>query len=318
MRWQVTRSSLIPSIAFVRLLGRLALFPGLVLIPCLPSAADESAGRILVETDSRYYRIYVSEEDGGLRHISFGKPDEIQSTVRLGHPEELIYPYARTVLTALAFLEEIPEDMACLGLGGGSLPMFFRHFHPDMRIDVVEIDPKVAQLAEDYLEYKPGPKMNTITMDGRVFLRRTDRAYDLIILDAYNTHTIPFHLTTLEFLETVRERLKPGGVAVAHIWAKEKNPYIDSQAATYLAVFDHLYLFRAPQSGSYLFVARNDGQIKSPHALLDRAREIDASSGYPFELTPLVKHQRAPITPGMRDAPVLTDDHAPVNLLRSQ
>jgi len=282
------------------------------------SAADRFHPRILLETDSQYYRIYISEEDDGLRHISFGKAQDIQSTVRLGHPEELIYPYARTVMAGLAFLPEAPGDMACIGLGGGSLPMFLHHFHPDMRIDVVEIDPKVVQLAKDYLEYKPDLNIRTIAKDGRIFLRRTKRSYDFIILDAYNTQTIPFHLTTKEFLETVRSRLSPGGVAVAHIWAEDKNPYLDYQAATYLAVFDHVYLFRARQSGSYIFVAQRSPVPVPATELRARARAIDASFGYPFKLAPIVADQRASVTESMREAPVLTDDHAPVNLLRTR
>ncbi len=80
---------------------------------------------------------------------------------------------------------------------------------------VVEIDPEVVDVARKWFAF---PRSIPVTVDdGRRYLERHDRRYDVIAVDAYYADAIPFHLTTREFLETVRARLKPGGVVVANV-----------------------------------------------------------------------------------------------------
>ena len=52
--------------------------------------------------------------------------------------------------------------------------------------------------------------------DARPFLRRTDRRYDAIFVDAYRQPYIPFYLTTQEFFDLVRDRLNPGGTVIVN------------------------------------------------------------------------------------------------------
>src|SRR5581483_10505003 len=58
---------------------------------------------------------------------------------------------------------------------------------PDMEIDAVEIDPEVIKVARDYFQVKESKNLRLHTMDGRLFLNRTQNQYDIILLDAYFT-----------------------------------------------------------------------------------------------------------------------------------
>ena len=52
--------------------------------------------------------------------------------------------------------------------------------------------------------------------DGRQFLTREEKRWDVIVVDAFFADAIPFHLVTREFMEIVQERLAPGGVVVTN------------------------------------------------------------------------------------------------------
>ncbi|NQT52015.1 fused MFS/spermidine synthase, partial [bacterium] len=81
-----------------------------------------------------------------------------------------------------------PDPRSCLivGGGGGVVPTIFRRDYPDMTIDVAEIDPLVVRLADDYFGFTPNDDKTTTTIvDGRVFIRDTQKHYALIILDAF-------------------------------------------------------------------------------------------------------------------------------------
>lgn len=46
-----------------------------------------------------------------------------------------------------------PCRVLCIGLGGGTLPLFLVHHFPGMQVDVVEIDPVVINAAQQAMGY---------------------------------------------------------------------------------------------------------------------------------------------------------------------
>ena len=103
-----------------------------------------------------------------------------------------------------------------IGLASGSVPKRLLRDFPELEVDVVEIDPEVVRVTEKYFGLAPDPRLTVHVGDGRVFLKRTDRRYDLILVDAYAATryglVIPRHLATKEFLEEARDRLTANGV----------------------------------------------------------------------------------------------------------
>ena len=59
--------------------------------------------------------------------------------------------------------------------------------------------------------------MEVFHEDARPYLRRTDRRYDVIMVDAYRQPYIPFYLATREFFQLARDRLEPGGVVIVNV-----------------------------------------------------------------------------------------------------
>lgn len=67
-----------------------------------------------------------------------------------------------------------------------------------MEIVGVEIDEKITELSERYFDVPED--VHTVNYDGRAYLRATDECYDVIMVDAYQDITIPFQMSSVEFL----------------------------------------------------------------------------------------------------------------------
>jgi SAM-dependent methyltransferase len=114
--------------------------------------------------------------------------------------------------------------VAVVGLGVGSLACYKQ---PGQRWTYYEIDPAVERIARDpqlfsFLQ-QCDPQPQIVLGDARLTLQSSREQYDLLVLDAYSSDTIPMHLLTREALQLYQRRLAPGGVLAFHI----SNLYLD-------------------------------------------------------------------------------------------
>ena len=96
-----------------------------------------------------------------------------------------------------------------------------------MRIDVVEIDPVVSELAERYFAYgrHDYPNIRVMHDDARVHVRDSDERYDLIYLDVYDhLLTVPWTMVTVEALRLMADHLEPDGLFVANVLSPRTGP----------------------------------------------------------------------------------------------
>src|SRR5208282_5844285 len=109
--------------------------------------------------------------------------------------------------------ERMPQgDWAVVGLGAGAMATYLK---PGQTLTYYEIDPLVAQIAEDprYFTYLQGcaPTAKIVLGDARLKLRGApDGHFGLIALDAFSGDSIPMHLMTKEALALYRSKLAPG------------------------------------------------------------------------------------------------------------
>ncbi len=271
---------------------------------------------VLYETDSLYHHIRVSEV-AGKRYLSFNRARGHQSAVNLKDPYDLEFAYTQASFTALGFLEKGPEKVLYLGLGGGSMPRVLAKHLPEAKIDIAEIDPEVVMAAKKYFLFKVTPNMRVFEQDGRQYLRRSQEQYDLIFLDAYNDLAIPFHLTTKEFFELVKQRLKPGGIVAANVWGPPVDEFYLSELKTYQAVFTHVYRIDSITTNNYIFAADMNERVMTAEELLRRAQALQDHFSFSFSL-PKYARTFEDLTKEEVTADVLSDDFAPVEVLRSR
>jgi spermidine synthase len=103
------------------------------------------------------------------------------------------------------------NDVLCIGLGVGIVPMDFAH--QGARVDVVEINPAVVPVGERFFGLETN-KLHLTIDDGRHFLNRCRKSYDVVVLDAFLGDSSPSHLLTREAFTAVKHVLRPGGVLV--------------------------------------------------------------------------------------------------------
>ena len=310
-------------------LDRPALYRRFVLGLLLLGSVEPVAAKIVHRERSLYQTVLILEEsDRVCMQFSVRRDQRNQSCINPRHPEEMQFPYTRMMMTALAFTAA-PERILVVGLGGGTLPEALEELYPAASLDVVEIDPVVVKLAEQYFAYQPGPTTRVHVMDARVFtkraLRRKQRAttaadsagYDLIMLDAFNGDYIPEHLLTREYLEENRALLAPGGIVVANTFAASR--LYDHESATYAAVFGSFLSVQKAYSGNRILLTGAQGLTGNDrkHALEQAGPLASRLTRYGIDLLDQLEATSERVD-WDRDARVLTDQYSPANLLRGR
>ena len=173
-------------------------------------------------------------------------------------------------------------------------------------MDGVEIDPELSEIGREYFDMN-NPRLHLYHEDARPFLRRIDARYDVISVDAYRQPYIPFYLTTVEFFETVRDRLRQGGVLIVNAGHPEGQDDLEQVlSATIGEVFPHV--LRDPIEPTNTLLVASEAPLSA-----DRLRE--AVRGLPAALRATALGGRRRLEPPLSGGDVYTDDKAPVEWL---
>lgn len=281
------------------LLAALALLP-----PGAVKAAE--GGRVIHEADTEHQYARVVEFDDGERHLELNEGRAVHSIHR-----------ADTVLThnvwdgflfaPFTALAKPPERIAILGNAGGTTARAYARYFPETRIDAVEIDGELFDIADRYFGLRERPALQRHVADARAFLRRVDARYDAIFVDAYRQPYIPFHLTTREFFELARERLTPGGVVVVNAGHPVGSDRLEKVlSATLDEVFSHQLRYPVAPANTLLIASREP---------LAGARLERAAARLSPDLRPLAVDAARRMGPRLRGGAVYTDDRSPVEWL---
>jgi spermidine synthase len=275
--------------------------------------------KTLLQKDTFYHRIRI-EEDSEARYMYFDRT--LQSAMNLKDPMALRLIYSRYTSLGFTFRSDA-KKMLLIGLGGGSIPKKVNQVFPNLEIDAVELDPEVIKLAKDYFQVKEHKNLRMHAADGRLFLTRTQQQYDIIMLDAYFTDAMPFHLATKQFFELAQRKLTPNGIIVANLISAVTGPsgkIVRSFVRTQRQVFPQTYVFaaRRPDNVStdtiqnVIVIATRDKQRVDIKEIVKRASALDKSL-FPEPIQDIaVAYFDKPLP---EDVPILTDDYAPTDNL---
>jgi len=275
---------------------------------------------IVYRRDTLYHHMMV-EDSGGLRTLRFDAA--VQSTMSLANPLEGALEYTDYFHVPFVFNQNI-RNVLFIGLGGGSGPKRFLYDYTDVRVDVVEIDPVVVAVAEQFFFVRKDPRSNISVEDGRVFLSRSNQQYDLIVVDAYLSSAygpyIPFHLATQEFFKKARDRLTVSGVLVYNVIGTLTGPESMSVRSIYrtmVTVFPSLYMFPAETSRNVVIVATKPKITLTPEQIYQAGNRLflERRVRIPAFLRRLTRC--IAWAPPLLDVPVLTDNFAPIEKLQS-
>jgi spermidine synthase len=141
---------------------------------------------------------------------------EIQSRMDVRDPYALDLEYTRTMMGFLLFAPE-PQRIAMIGLGGGSLAKFCHRHLPRACVQVVEINPHVLALREQFHVPPDSERFQVIHGDGAQFVRCRSTRPDVLIVDGFDSNGLPARLSSQRFYDDCWEMLQPGGIMVANL-----------------------------------------------------------------------------------------------------
>jgi spermidine synthase len=275
------------------------------------ATADQPA--LVEQVESLYNDISVYRRSDGDLMLLFGakRLHYIESIVNPNDPLDLPVTYTQSMVAAALAYPAALKDAMIIGLGGGRTSWYLHKSVPELNYTAVELDPEVARLADKYFGVKPEPNFNLEIGDGRVWLAKTEKTFDVILIDAYRGPFVPFHLLTSEFYKLVAAHLKPGGVAVQNV--EPSTMLFDSAVATIRSAFEHLAFLSG--DGNIVVVAYN-GPEKSDAEVARMAAERQMQYGFRYDVPKLIADRR--YTPRWdENTKPLTDDFAPVEYLKA-
>ncbi len=174
----------------------------------------------------------------------------------------------------------------------------------------VEIDPLVVRVAKRYFGVKESDRLRIATADGRTYLSLHKEKFDIILMDAFNPPTIPFHLATREFFELVKDRLNPGGLFAINLPRYgEAAHVVDPVCATLEVVFGQILLIDRRPDIPQLAIASAASLDLDGFASRVRANAI----GAPLWVVEGIADKAAAFS-GNMDL-VLSDDRSPIEIL---
>ena len=272
---------------------------------------------VVYERTSAHHHIQVIDNNG-IRTLSFNGSQETRMSLR--YPLQGHFVYTEYFHMPWLWNNQI-TDVLMMGLGGGSIQRAYQYYYPDVKIDTVELDPVVVDVARQYFSVKPSATHRIIRSDGRLYLRRTKKNYDLILMDAYTSNRygsfIPYPLVTKEFFQMASERLTDDGVIAYNVIGTLQGWRADILGAVYKtmkSVFPNVYLFPAPDSLNVVLVGTKSDETVTTPVVRQRAAELVKDKRVTIRsFGSRVNAIRFNAPRAAARSPVLIDDFAPVD-----
>ena len=242
-------------------------------------AANLGTGTIEADVKSDYSHILIRRQ-GSMWSMNFVRDDgmeQIQTVWNMKQPHELVTQYSRLMFASYLFMPQ-QKQVLIVGLGGGAMIHFYEHYDKNVKVDAVEINEKVVQLAEKYFHVRTHDNTNIITEDAFQYLKTNKTRYDVIYLDAFlkpsektDATGHPLNLKTIEFYKGLHEHLAPDGIVVVNL---NVHQGLSDDLATLRSAYPQVYTFRA-SSPNLIVVCTWEKTRVTAAALHETAKELD-------------------------------------------
>lgn len=267
----------------------------------------------VADIDTQYNRIliYSGVDSMTSRPVVnlFNNPRSTTASVFADGSTDLVLDYLKFFRLSSYFVQS-PKSALMIGGGVNSYSADFLKSFPDARIDIVEIDPKMTEIAKKYFGLNISEQMTIIHEDGRIYLNKNTKSYDLVFIDAFFSASIPFQLTTVEAVEKVYASLNDKGAVLLNIISTingDDGKLLRAEYRTYKSIFPQVYLF--------LVEDEEDGdKVQNIIIVASKSKKTFNFQSPDLQLKVYLDHLWKGVI--QFDLPVLTDDFAPVESYR--
>lgn len=310
-----------------RLSWRLLWMPPALLILAIitlegPQRPPPPNMKLLYERDSAYNLIQIVEDQEDYRYLLLNEGQGYHSQ---WHPTEIYF--RRTwgfFLVGPYFNPDFSPEMmsqrriAIIGLAGGTIARQHTAIYGEtLQMDGIEIDGAIVEASQKYLGMTM-PNLHVVIGDGRYEFNRLPYRYTMVGVDAYRVPYVPWHLTTVEFFEEVRDKLTDDGVVVINVGrTRTDRRLVDAMAATMQKVYPSVFAIDVKDSFNTILIAtRQPTSIENLQQNISRLAIANQSNPdyYPLLLEALKNTEDAFASLNPSET-VFRDDRAPVETI---
>ncbi len=268
----------------------------------------------LRDIDTEYSRVQIfqtTDNHGTPIRALVIDPYFVQSGMFLDS-DELVFAYAKYYHLIRHFKPDFNETLM-IGGAGYSFPKDYLKTYKTAKMDVVEIDPQMTEIAKKYFRLEENPRLNIIHQDGRIFLNRAaSNKYDAVLMDAFGSlFSVPFQLTTIEAVEQINRVLKSDGIVIFNLGGAiegDASRFLNAELKTYQQIFPQVYLFKV--NADY-----TDTQLQNLIIVACKTQNLAPLQTDDTEISSLLEHFYGKHL--QTNTEILTDDLAPVEYYNS-
>lgn len=264
------------------------------------------------EYETPYVCAQVIDDDGQPSGRALVLDTVRHSYVDLDDPTHLEFRYIKLIADVIDSQKPaVPLRVLYIGGGGFTVPSWLEATRPDSSHTVLELDPVLIDIAETRLGLDPESVDEILIGDTRLTIEETPPGgFDVVVGDAFSGASVPWHLTTREFLRLVDSRIVDDGVYIMNVIDYAPHDFVKAEVATVAEVFEEIMVV-APEpylygegGGNFIVVAahRPLSVEQLEHVLSLR----DAAS---------IVIEGEDVREWFGDARTLTDEFAPVDQL---
>ncbi len=209
-----------------------------------------------VNYDTQYGKVTIyntNNKIGKVRHLNIDNGHESATYTENDKIYELVFEYTKYYDLMFKSSNSI-NDVLMIGGAGYSYPKYYISHFENKNMDVVEIDEKITNLANEYFyldklkkdyDLNNNKRLNFITQDGRIYLNSNTKKYDAILNDSFSGNTPAKNLTTLEAVEKIYNSLNENGIYLTNIISAldgEESKFIKAEVKTLKEYFRNVYV----------------------------------------------------------------------------
>ena len=209
------------------------------------TSIDTQYGRVIIYNSKRDgENVRYLNIDGGFESATFTDEDKVN---------ELVFSYTKYYDLMFKSNKDI-NKVLLIGGAGYSYPKYYISHFDNKKMDVVEIDGKITEVAKKFFyldkliydyDIENNKRLNLITEDGRTYLNKNIKKYDAILNDAFSGDSPAKALTTIEAVKNIKESLNFNGVYLTNVISAlegENTKFLEAEYNTLKQVFKNVYI----------------------------------------------------------------------------
>ncbi len=146
------------------------------------------------------------------------------------------------------------KNILLIGMGTGIIVNQYEQLFTQLKkIDVVDIEENILEIAKKFFNFKQSEKFNFTLQDGLVYLNNTKQKYDLIVVDVASDEGIDDRFCNDEYLKSIKTHLSKNGIFVSNMPSSadvmnSKNVFIHNLLSIYKNTFKNVNLYKGNES----------------------------------------------------------------------